>query len=136
MKIWEIAVVATVAIVVVLSAFVAAAYAPLTINVNKSAPFLGSEDQQQHFSWIITGHMPGQSFKTYYFSISGYISGNLTMGYGDATNSSPVQTDIFGNFQIGDPLVFTSVPANYSIDIKLVSEDGIIIEKIINIPAG
>jgi DNA-binding transcriptional ArsR family regulator len=130
------AIIAAVAIIGALSFFVAAAYAPLTINIKSSAPFLESGDQQQHFSWEITGHIPGQSFQTLQFSVDEYINGNFTMGYGDATNSSVVQTDVFGNFFIGDPIVLTSIPANYSIDITLVSKDGAVIEKTINIPAN
>jgi DNA-binding transcriptional ArsR family regulator len=119
--------------VAVLSAFVVAAYSPLTINVKSSASYYEQGDQQQYFNWIITGHLPGQSFQTLQFSVKEYINGNFTVGYGDAVNS-PVQTDAFGNFIIGDPHVLNSIPANYSIGITLVSENGVTMEKMINIP--
>jgi hypothetical protein len=131
MKTWKIAAAGATAIFFVLLIFIVAAYSPMTIYVIRtSAPI----DDQYHYSLVITGHLPGQSLKTFYFAVREYVSGVEMGGYGSGTNDSAIQTDLFGNFKMEYPRVVTITDNSLIVKVMLVSESGIMIEKMVNVP--
>ncbi len=130
MKAWKIATAGAAVIFFVLLIFIIAAYSPMTIYVIKS--LFG--DQPQHYSLVITGHLPGQSLKTFYCAVREYVSGVEMGGYGSGTNDSSIQTDLFGYFQMNYPRIVTITDNNLTVKVMLVSENGITIERMINVP--
>ncbi len=131
MKAWKIAAAGATAIFFVLLIFVVAAYSPMTIYVIRtSAPI----DDQNHYALTLSGHLPGQSLKTFYFAVKEYVSGVEMGGYGSGTNDSAIQTDLFGYFQMNYPRIVTITDNNLTVKVMLVSENGITIEKMVNVP--